>query len=89
MKFASLSFISPESQKQEGVFTNRAVAYLKQKKFKEALRDCENALFINNKFAKAHLRATTCYIQLGELQKAQSAIEQAIALGEESADRIS
>ena len=69
--------------------TNCRDAPLKQKKFKEALRDCENALFINNKFAKAHLRATTCYLQLGELQKAQSAIEQAIALGEETADRIS
>jgi DnaJ family protein C protein 7 len=27
--------------KNEGVFTNRAMAYIKQRKYKEALLDCE------------------------------------------------
>ena len=33
--------------KNEGMFTNRAVAYIQKKKFKEALFDCEQALYIN------------------------------------------
>ena len=46
-----------ELMKNEGVFTNRAMAYIKQRKYKEALLDCENALYLNDKFAKAHMRA--------------------------------
>ena len=30
-----------EMNKNEGMFTNRAMAYIKQKKYKEALFDCE------------------------------------------------
>ena len=33
--------------KNEGMFTNRAVAYIQKRKFKEALFDCEQALYIN------------------------------------------
>ena len=36
-----------ELSKNEGMFTNRAVAYIQKKKFKEALFDCEQALYIN------------------------------------------
>lgn len=36
-----------ELNKTEGMFTNRAVAYIQKKKFKEALFDCEQALYIN------------------------------------------
>ena len=34
-------------QKNEGIFTNRAMAYIKQRKYKEALFDCEQALYMN------------------------------------------
>lgn len=54
-------------ERTEGVYTNRAVAYIKLQKFKEALHDCEQALVINPKFAKAHVRAYNCYLQTGDL----------------------
>jgi len=34
-------------QKSEGMFTNRAMAYIKQRKYKEAIFDCEQALYLN------------------------------------------
>lgn len=34
-------------QKSEGIFTNRAMAYIKQRKYKEAIFDCEQALYLN------------------------------------------
>jgi len=43
------------------VYTNRAMAYIKLAKYKEALYDCEQALVLNPKFAKAHMRSYTCY----------------------------
>ena len=49
-----------ELSKNEGMFTNRAMAYIKKRKYKEALFDCEQALYLNPQFAKAHLRAYTC-----------------------------
>ncbi len=51
-----------ELHKSEGMFTNRAMAYIKQRKYKEALFDCEQALYLNSQFAKAHLRAFTCHL---------------------------
>ena len=69
-------------ERSEAVLTNRAVAYTKQRKFKEALRDCEQALVINAKFSKAYVRAYTCYVQLGEFNKASEAIELAVSLGD-------
>ncbi len=59
-----------ELEKSEGVDTNRAMAYIKFGKYKEALYDCEQALVINPKFSKAHMRSYTCFISTGELQKA-------------------
>ena len=63
-----------EIQKSEGMFTNRAMAYIKQRKYKEALFDCEQALYLNPSFAKAHLRAYTCYLAQGMLPKAKASI---------------
>ena len=54
--------------KSEGILTNRAMAYIKQRKYKEALFDCEQALYLNDKFAKAHLRAFTCNLIQGNLE---------------------
>jgi len=36
-----------ELSKNEGIFTNRAMAYIKQRKYKQALFDCEQALYLN------------------------------------------
>lgn len=49
-----------ELSKTEAMLTNRAMAYIKLRKYKEALLDCEQALYLNPQFAKAHLRAYTC-----------------------------
>ena len=54
-------FIVTDIEKSEGVYTNRAVAFIKLAKYKEALYDCEQALVLNPKFAKAHVRSFTCY----------------------------
>jgi hypothetical protein len=43
------------------------MAYIKQRKYKEALFDCEQALYLNDKFAKAHIRAQTCHLAQGNL----------------------
>lgn len=37
-------------------------------RYKEALFDCNQALNINPKFAKAHIRAHKCYLNLGDLK---------------------
>ena len=63
-----------ELEKTEGVYTNRAMAFIKLAKYKEALYDCEQALVLNPKFAKAHMRSFTCYTSIGELQKALVAL---------------
>lgn len=81
-------FTDLELEQTEGVLTNRAVAYIKLKKYKEALSDCEQALNLNPNFGKAHLRASTCYIQIGELKKAMQAIENVIKLGDASGEQI-
>jgi tetratricopeptide (TPR) repeat protein len=72
-------------ERSEGVLTNRAIAYIKVKKYKEALQDCEHALSINPKFSKAHMRAYTCYVQTGEFRKADEALKKATELGDETA----
>ena len=58
------------------------MAYIKQRKYKEALLDCEQALYLNDQFAKAHLRAFTCNLVQGNLFDAKSSIEKSIELGE-------
>ena len=57
--------------KTEAMLTNRAVAYIKKRMYKEALFDCEQALYMSPKFAKAHLRAYTCNLSQGNLEKAK------------------
>lgn len=67
VRTTKLSNQALELEKSEGVYTNRAMAYIKLAKYKEALYDCEQALVLNPKFAKAHMRSYTCYISVGEL----------------------
>jgi len=45
----------------EAILSNRCLAYTQLRKYKEALHDVEQALFIKPDFAKAHIRAFTCY----------------------------
>ncbi len=59
-----------EYQKNEAILTNRAASYINLKKYKEALFDCEQALYCNRTFVKAHQRAYKCYLSLGQLEKA-------------------
>lgn len=63
------------------------MAYIKIQKFKEALFDCEQALIINPKFSKAHMRAYTCYFNQGLLQKANETLKLAIELGDATAQK--
>ena len=60
------------------------MAYIKQRKYKEALLDCENALYLNDKFAKAHIRAQQCYLVVGEIEKARQAAIKSVELGDSS-----
>ena len=60
------------------------MAYIKQRKYKEALFDCEQALYLNPQFAKAHLRAYTCNLAQGFLANAKASLEKAIELGDTS-----
>jgi len=39
---------------------------------------------LNPNFAKAHVRAYTCYVQVGDFAKAENALTQAIKLGDEA-----
>lgn len=61
------------------------MAYIKLSKFKEALFDCEQALVLNPKFSKAHMRSYTCYMSQGMLDKAKEALDLARSLGDETA----
>lgn len=60
------------------------MAYIKQRKYKEALLDCEQALYLNDKFAKAHMRALQCYLAVGDLEKARQAAVKSVELGDAS-----
>ena len=61
------------------------MAYIKVRKYKEALLDCQVALYINPEFAKAHLRAFTCYLNTGDLKNAFESVTKAFRFGEASA----
>jgi len=75
-----------EMHKNEAILTNRAMAYIKQRKYKEALLDCEQALYLNSKFSKAHLRAYACHLASGDLEKAKRSAELAKQCGDATAD---
>lgn len=60
--------------------TNRAIAFLKCDKFDNAMRDCQMALQINPKFAKAYNRMSKCQIALGNLVEATISLQKSIEL---------
>lgn len=61
-------------------FTNRAIAYIKMKKFKEAVQDCYSALKYEPENVKAQLRAAIAFEGLGDYSKALEHAEEAVEL---------
>lgn len=51
----------------EGVLTNRALAYQKLNRYAEALEDCDECIRTNSKFTKAYLRAYQVLVQKGDI----------------------
>jgi len=52
------------------LYANRAAAYHKQKKNKEAVADCDKALEINDGYAKVYLRRGDIKMEMGEYDEA-------------------
>ncbi|KAL6594606.1 hypothetical protein ACP70R_048344 [Stipagrostis hirtigluma subsp. patula] len=61
-------------------FANRAMAYLKLRRFKEAEDDCTEALNLDDRYIKAYSRRITARKELGKLKKAMDDAEFAISL---------
>ncbi|CAL4895868.1 unnamed protein product [Urochloa decumbens] len=61
-------------------FANRAMAYLKQRRFKEAEDDCTEALNLDDRYIKAYSRRITARKELGKLKEAMDDAEFAISL---------
>jgi DnaJ family protein C protein 7 len=52
------------------LYANRAAAYMKLKKFTEALADCNKAIELNDDYAKAYLRRGEVRMELGDYDDA-------------------
>lgn len=52
-------------------YSNRAACYASLKKYKEVIKDCEEALKLDKNFLKAYLRAGCAYVKLGNLEEAK------------------
>lgn len=61
-------------------YTNRAISYIKIKKFEEAIADCHAALKIDSKNFKAHLRIAEGYEHINKHEEAIKHIDQAIRI---------
>ncbi|KAJ1261442.1 hypothetical protein BS78_09G029800 [Paspalum vaginatum] len=61
-------------------FANRAMAYLKLRRFKEAEDDCTEALDLDDRYIKAYSRRITARKELGKLKEAMDDAEFAISL---------
>ncbi|CAL4910505.1 unnamed protein product [Urochloa decumbens] len=61
-------------------FANRAMAYLKQRRFKEAEDDCTEALNLDDRYIKAYSRRITARKELGKLKEAMDDAEFAVSL---------
>ncbi|CAN6340485.1 unnamed protein product [Urochloa humidicola] len=61
-------------------FANRAMAYLKLRRFKEAEDDCTEALNLDDRYIKAFSRRITARKELGKLKEAMDDAEFAISL---------
>ncbi|KAJ3676070.1 hypothetical protein LUZ60_003482 [Juncus effusus] len=61
-------------------FANRAMAYLKLKKYEEAERDCTEALYLDDRYIKAYSRRSTARKELKKLKQAFEDAEFAVSL---------
>jgi len=52
------------------LYANRAAAYMKKKKYPEALLDCNKAIELNEKYTKAYIRRAEIRMQLNEYEEA-------------------
>ncbi len=59
------------------LYANRAAAYMKAKKFQEALSDCNKAIELNEEYAKAYLRRGEIKMELGDYDGATRDFQQA------------
>ncbi|KAF8088674.1 hypothetical protein N665_0532s0037 [Sinapis alba] len=65
-------------------FANRAMAYLKIKRYREAEVDCTEALNLDDRYIKAYSRRATARKQLGMIREAKEDAEFALRLEPES-----
>ncbi|KAG2317039.1 hypothetical protein Bca4012_067934 [Brassica carinata] len=65
-------------------FANRAMAYLKIKRYREAEADCTEALNLDDRYIKAYSRRATARKQLGMIKEAKEDAEFALRLEPES-----
>ena len=63
-------------------YTNRASAYIKLAAFPEALKDCDEAIKVDEKNVKAYIRKSTVLTAMKEYSKAMEAIQTASNLDE-------
>ncbi len=54
---------------------NRAAAKIQLGDFSGALNDCRSAVTFDPSFVKAHIRASKCYLNLGQVQEAVSELQ--------------
>ncbi|XP_052157366.1 uncharacterized protein LOC127775099 [Oryza glaberrima] len=61
-------------------FANRAMAYLKLRRFEEAENDCTEALNLDDRYVKAYSRRITARKELGKLKEAMDDAEFAVSI---------
>ncbi|PKA55146.1 Outer envelope protein 64, chloroplastic [Apostasia shenzhenica] len=61
-------------------FANRAMAFLKQRKFEEAENDCTEALNLDDRYVKAYSRRVTARKELGKFKEAMEDADFAVRL---------
>lgn len=65
-----------ELEKRDDIYCNRAQAYIKLEKYKEAVDDCNQAISLNPNNCKAHLRKGTSLFHLEDYKSAKDAFTQ-------------
>lgn len=84
IEFYSLSI--QENPSESNYFSNRALAYLRLKKFKECIEDCLKALHLNPENLKALTHISKSYIVFGDLYQASNYLLKAHNLRPNDAD---
>ncbi|OMJ89969.1 hypothetical protein SteCoe_7756 [Stentor coeruleus] len=62
---------------ESNYFSNRGLAYLRLKRYRDSLNDCLKALSLNSDNIKAMLHASKCYIAYGELNQSYDLLTKA------------